>query len=125
VSRNSIGARLERLEDQIGPPVDKETALRQAVMRDVMKEFGHLKASRAIHYRGGPGGLTRIEPEDIPGKVLGPTYTTGEMMQLVIRRMFECEEVSDVEELVVRWTPLFEAFFARAGRDWNKMEGEG
>lgn len=47
------------------------------------------------------------------------------MIQLAIRRVFEREEVSDVDELVERWTRLFEAFFARAGRDWNKMEGEG
>ena len=116
MSRN-IHGRLERLEGQIPPSVDEAAALRQAVIRDIMNEFGRLRASRARGFRGG----VPIEPEDIPGKILGPTYTTGQMMELAVRRVFERADVAD-EGLIEGWTRTFEKLFARQGQDWNKLE---
>jgi hypothetical protein len=82
----SIDKRIEYLEQRIRPPEqDKAVALRRALIRDTLDEFASLKASRAVHYRGGK----RIEPEDIPGKILGPGYTTGDVWELARRRVLE------------------------------------
>jgi hypothetical protein len=121
--RSYLQSRVERLTAQISP-IHKDAALRQAVVRDIMREFARLKASRATNtFRGG----VPMEPEDIPGKILGPTYTTGEMMELAARRVFECEGIPDerLEGLVQRWEGVFERWFTRQGRDWNRVEGEG
>ena len=70
----SIGKRVEALERLMQPPAsskDEAAALRRALISDILDEFARLKASRAVHYRGGK----RIESEDIPGKILGPGYT--------------------------------------------------
>jgi hypothetical protein len=129
----SLEGRISRLEEHIGPTepseADPTKALRSAILRDIMAEFGRLKASRATGvFRG--GDPTPIEPEDIPGQVLGPGYTTGQMMELAIRRVFERERgnapdvLSDdeVENLIKGWTDIFEAFFARQAWNWNKVE---
>jgi len=82
----SLDKRIEYLEQRIRPPEkDKAAALQTALIRDILDEFASLKASRAVHYRGGK----RIEPEDIPGKVLGPGYTTKDVWELARRRVFE------------------------------------
>jgi hypothetical protein len=82
----SIGKRIEYLEQRIRPPEkDKAAALQTALIRDTLDEFASLKASRAVHYRGGK----RIEPEDIPGKILGPGYTTEDVWELARRRVLE------------------------------------
>jgi hypothetical protein len=60
-------------------------ALRTALIRDILDEFASLKASRAVHYRGGK----RIVPEDIPAKILGPGYTKGDVWELAERRVLE------------------------------------
>jgi hypothetical protein len=60
-------------------------ALRTALIRDILDEFASLKASRAVHYRGGK----RIEPEDIPAKILGPGYIKGDVWELAKRRVLE------------------------------------
>jgi hypothetical protein len=74
----SIDKRLGDLERLVEPPEDESRALRWAVSRDILNEFACLKRSRAVGYRGG----VRIEPEDIPGKILGPGYTTGRCVSL-------------------------------------------
>ena len=81
----SIDRRLEDLERRIPPPEDEGASLGRAVMRDILNEFARLKASRAVGYRGG----VRVEPEDIPARILGPDYTTGEMWELAERRVLE------------------------------------
>jgi hypothetical protein len=85
----SIDKRLENLERRIPPPEDEGASLRRAVMRDILDEFAYLKASRAVGYRGG----VRIEPEDIPGKILGPDYTTEQLWELAERRVLEREDL--------------------------------
>jgi hypothetical protein len=82
----SLDKRIEYLEQRIRPPEkDKAAALQTALIRDILDEFASLKASRAVHYRGGK----RIEPEDIPGKILGPGYTTDDVWELARRRVLE------------------------------------
>jgi hypothetical protein len=82
----SIDKRIEYLEQRIRPPEkDKAAALQTALIREILDEFASLKASRAVHYRGGK----RIEPEDIPRKILGPGYTTEDVWELARRRVLE------------------------------------
>jgi hypothetical protein len=83
----SLDKRIEALEGLIQPPEqeDEAVALRRALIRDILDEFASLKASRAVHYRGGK----RIEPEDIPGKILGPGYTKEDVWELARRRVLE------------------------------------
>jgi hypothetical protein len=83
----SIDKRIESLEQRIRPPEleDEDAALRTALIRDTLDELASLKASRAVHYRGGK----RIEPEDIPGKILGPGYTPEDVWELAERRVLE------------------------------------
>ena len=82
----SLDKRIEYLEQRIRPPEkDKAAALQTALIRDILDEFASLKASRAVHYRGGK----RIKPEDIPGKILGPGYTKEDVWELARRRVLE------------------------------------
>jgi hypothetical protein len=82
----SLDKRIEYLEQRIrSPEKDKAAALQTALIRDILDEFASLKASRAVHYRGGK----RIEPEDIPGKILGPGYTKEDVWELARRRVLE------------------------------------
>ena len=82
----SLDKRIEYLEQRIrSPEKDKAAALQTALIRDILDEFASLKASRAVHYRGGK----RIEPEDMPGKILGPGYTTDDVWELARRRVLE------------------------------------
>jgi hypothetical protein len=124
----SIESRISRLEGRIEPPEDERAALRHAVMRDILNEFARLKASRAHGYRGG----VPIVPQDIPGKILGPGYSTGEMVELAVRRVFEREhriapdilERHVVEDLIQRWTSMLEAHFTRRGFDWDRVQDD-
>ena len=84
----SIGKRLENLERLVGPPEDESAERRRSVAREILDEFARLKASGAVHYRGG----VRIEPEDIPGKILGAGYTSEQMWELAAKRVSERED---------------------------------
>ena len=84
----SIDKRLEVLERLVEPPEDEAAERRRSVAREILNEFARLKASGAAHYRAG----VRIEPEDIPGKILGPSYTTEQVWELAAKRVFERED---------------------------------
>jgi hypothetical protein len=120
----SIKDRVRRLEERIGEPEDEGAAMRSAIRNAVLDELGRLKASRAVQYRGGPDGPTRIEPEDIPGKILGPSYTRGELIQLAIRRALVRLDMVD-EELIGVLTRTFRRLSEQHGLDWNKVEEAG
>jgi hypothetical protein len=81
----SIDKRLEVLERLVEPPEDEAAERRRSVAREILNEFALLKASGAAHYRAG----VRIEPEDIPGKILGPGYTAEQVWELAERRVLE------------------------------------
>ena len=84
----SIEKRLKNLERFVGPPEDEGAEHRRSVVRDILDELAGLKASRAVHYRA----MVRIEPEDIPGKILGPDHTTEQLWELAERRVLERED---------------------------------
>jgi hypothetical protein len=81
----SIDKRIENLERLVGPPEDEAAERRPSVAREILDEFARLKASGAVHYRAG----VRIEPEDTPGKILGPGYTAEQVWELAERRVLE------------------------------------
>ena len=84
----SIGKRLENLERLVGPTEDESAERRRSVARKILDEFARLKASGAVHYCGG----VRIEPEDMPGKILGAGYTSEQMWELAAKRISERED---------------------------------
>jgi hypothetical protein len=83
-----IDKRIEDLERLVGPPKDEAAERRRSIAREILDEFARLKSSRAVHYRAG----VRVEPEDLPGKILGPDYTTEQLWELAARRVSEQEE---------------------------------
>lgn len=115
----SLNRRLERLEGRIEPPEDEGAELRRAVMIKVLDEFSRLKASRATGLRGG----VPIVPEDIPGQYLTKPYTTGQLVELAIERVWEREELPPL--LMESWVQGHKALFAQQGWDWEKVEDDG
>ena len=122
-----IRAQVDRLRAKMEPPVDKDAERRHAIASAILDEFAALKASRAAGYRGG----VPIVPEDIPGKILGTGYTTGELVELAVRRVLEREHEKApaavtkgaVERYIIGWTQLFESLSAQ--QQWNRREDEG
>ena len=115
----SIRARVDRLEAQIGPPQDEDATQRNAVATEILDEVAQLKASGAAGFHGG----VPIEPEDIPGKILGTGYTWGQLVRLAVRRVLERKGITgdEHEELIQDWTRGFEKLSTRSGRE----RGEG
>jgi hypothetical protein len=74
----------------------------------IFDELSALKSSRAVHYRGGK----KVEPEDIPGKILGPFYTREELRELAIARGLEKRGYStqEIGERIPVWLDRFEHF---------------
>lgn len=123
----SLDGRISKLEGLM-PEIlrnahEEERQRRQrAITRMILDEFARLKASRAVHYRGG----APIEPEDIPGKILGPDYTAEDMLDLAVRRVVE-DQYADLSpesrqyiadgwvETIHDWTRL--DWMANAGRE--------
>ena len=124
----SLERRVEALEGLIGQPEeDPEAAARWALMRAILDEFALLKSSGAVHYRAN----VRIEPEDIPGKVLGPAYTVGDVVGLACRRVAERElsgylDEGEMEETVEGWTRGMRSLYERVGKGhvWDRVERE-
>ena len=125
----SIDNRISRLERNRPPEGDPEADLKWAVSRDILAEFARLKASRATNSWRGGDPMVRIEPEDIPGKILGEGYTTGQMMELAVRRVFEREnslicllDLETLEDIIERWTIYMRELAITSGWDWDKVE---
>jgi hypothetical protein len=126
----NLNGRIERLEGRIPPPKDKGAELRRAVMRDIMDEFARLKSLRGhgIHRTGEPN----IPPFDPAGEHLGYPYTTGELLEFAVRRVFEHEReiapeilsAEATEQMAARWTEALrkQSFF---GSRWNEVQAEG
>ncbi len=125
----SIDRRIERLEALIPPPEDADAQLQRAVMQDIMAEYGRLRACRANSgYRGG-SPPTPIQPTDPAGEALGYPYTTGELAEYAVRRVFEREreEAPDIltheltEDLITSWTDTLRSLF---GVRWDEVAAE-
>lgn len=123
----SIDKRIETLEGLIGPPEeeDLEGEARRALLRAILDEHAYLKASRAGGYRG---GVPRV-PEEIPGKILDPGYTTGDVVRLAVRRVAERElsedvDADEIEEMVEGWTGGMRDLYERVGKGhlWDGVE---
>src|SRR5919107_143744 len=85
----SVNRRIQDLERLIGTPEDEEAELRRVVIRDILNEFAALQSYRAKNsYRGG-NPPTPIHPTDPAGDALGYPYTTGQLTEFAVRRVFE------------------------------------
>jgi hypothetical protein len=115
----SLEKRLEVLEGRIEPPEDEGAELRRALLRATLDEFARLKASRAPGFRGG----VRIVPKDIPGQYLTKPYTTGDLIDLAIERVWEREGLD--EDLMAAWKQGFKAACERQRGDLQKVEDYG
>ena len=130
----SIDRRLDDLEGHFRPPdEDHEAELRRAVMRDILDEFSRLRSCRAARvYRGGTPP-TPIQPTDPAGEALGYPYTTGQLVEFAIRRVFwrsrEQDEAPDVltheatEDLIASWTENMRR--GPFGERWDEVGAEG
>jgi hypothetical protein len=78
----------------------------------VLDELAALKGSMAVHYRGSKDGLLRIEPENIPQKILGDNYTVREFRELAISRALrKCGySQAEVSERMPHYLERFEYF---------------
>jgi hypothetical protein len=121
----SLNGRVSRLEGRIStseaePPEDPGAALRKQLLRATLKELARLKASRARYMRGGK----YVEPEDIPGQYLTKPHTTGQLVELAIRLVWEREELD--EDLMDSWVQGFEELLSvRLGFDLERIEDDG
>jgi hypothetical protein len=72
----------------------------------IFDELSALKSSRAVRYRAG----VRIEPENIPQKILGDNYTGAELRELAIARAFEKQgrSAAEMAELIRLWRKRFD-----------------
>jgi hypothetical protein len=126
----NVDDRLSKLEKGLPPEEDPEADLKWAVTCDILEEYSHLKASRAKNSWRGGTPMVRIEPEDIPGKILGEGYTHGQMMGLAVRRVFEREhelepDILDretTEMLIEQWTAAMRQYITSNGYDWDEVE---
>jgi hypothetical protein len=119
----SLEKRMENLEGRIEPPEDEGRAKRRAILRAIIEDFGRLKGSRAVHYWSGPNGMTPIEPEDIPGQYLTKPYTTGDLIDLAIKRVWEREGLD--EDLMAPWMQAYKGALEQRGYDLEKVEDDG
>ena len=84
-----LGRRIGGLERrlQAGEPRGPSAAFSHLMA--ILGELAALRASGATHLRGG----VRVEPEDIPRRVLGPGYTHGQLVGLAVSRAVEAGKV--------------------------------
>jgi hypothetical protein len=127
----SIDRRIADLERRLVPPEDEGAELRRAVIRDILDELAALKSRRARNsYRGG-NPPTPIRPTDPAGDALGYPYTTGQLTEFAVRRVFERarDEGPDAlmgeeaEDLIAAWTENMRR--GPFGEWWEEIEAEG
>jgi hypothetical protein len=112
----ALDRRIQALERLFGEPGDTMPDTLDPDVVAVLDEYGSLKSSMSDkHFRGSPDGPVPIEPENIPKKILGLTYTQGEFRELAIARGLERRGYSASE--IARRIPEYLAFFEELGRD--------
>jgi hypothetical protein len=105
MSFETRAAKLERLlTKRSGAASPSEGYQHPAWRRDlfaIFDEFSSLRSSQAVHHRGG----VRIEPVDLPRKLLGENYTREELWELAIARGLEKRGYStqEIAELLPVW----------------------
>jgi hypothetical protein len=127
----SIDKRIEDLERLIKPPQDEGAHLRRAVMVDVLDELSSLTSCRSTNsYRGGKPPIP-IQPTDPTGDAYGYPYTTGQLTEYAIRRVFERRREIDpdalsdeaVEGRIASWSEALRESTA-FGEGWDEIEAE-
>ncbi len=83
-------------------------------MRAILDELGALKSSCAVYWRGG----IEQEPENIPGKILGPGYTQRELHELAVRRALEAR--GEPESEVPRYVEALKVIRESRRDDWDE-----
>src|SRR3712207_5758736 len=77
--------RLRRLERSVSETTEPERSEAFTHLKDLLNELAYLRQSSAPGLRGG----VPIEPANIPRKILGPTYTHRQLLELAVRRSVE------------------------------------
>jgi hypothetical protein len=104
----TIERRVHALEKLLAEPSEAHPSRPNPDKVAVLDELALLKGSRAVHYRGG----VRIEPENIPQKILGNNYTERECRELAIKRAFTKRgySTSEIAERMPRHLARLEYF---------------
>jgi hypothetical protein len=85
--------RVERLEQQFAEATEGRPIGPDPDLVAIFDELSLLKSSRAVRYRGG----VRLEPENLPEKLLGEDYTREQLLELAIARALEKRGYSTAE----------------------------
>jgi hypothetical protein len=121
----SLEKRIEALEGRIPPPKDDAAEVRRAFTYAIMDEYSALRwYSGHTHVIRDGKGRVPIEPANKPANILGQGYTTGQLWELAIRRVFEreLEDGALIDEVVAHWTRMFKERSEKHGFDWHKVE---
>jgi hypothetical protein len=107
----SIDRRLENLERRIQQTAEPEPSEARIQLRAILDELCTLKSSCAVYYRGG----VRMEPENIPRRILGPGYTHAALWRLAVTRSVEAGKVP--AERTEAYVKFLRGPWEREGRD--------
>lgn len=120
MTRKNIESRIERLEARTP---DEPESSDFSVWVAILEEYGALKSSCAVYWRGG----ARQEPEHIPRKILGPGYTYRELARLAVETALEkCGYTPDeIEALAPGYVAAFEDNDFDGPVEWEQGEGIG
>jgi hypothetical protein len=77
--------RIENLERRFSKPTEPGRSEVSKHLKTILNELATLKSSCAVYYRGG----VRMDPENIPRKILGPDYTNEDLWRLAVERTVE------------------------------------
>ena len=115
---SSMDKRVDALEQKFSEPSEGRPRGLDPDLAAIFDEISALKSSRAVRYRAGE----RIEPENLPEKLLGEGYTHAELRELAIARGLEKRGYStqEIAELLPVWLERFES-----SRRRTIAEGEG
>lgn len=110
-----IDRRLEDLKRRILRSAHPETSAASVHLRVILNELGALKSSCAEHQRGG----VRMEPENIPRRILGPGYTHVDLLRLAVSRSVGAGRVP--AERVEAYVRFLRESWERAGKDLDAV----
>jgi hypothetical protein len=119
----SLDKRLEALEERIGEPEDEGAEIRRRLMVATINEYSSLRWCGAHTHWIQDGVAEPIPPENKPAYYLGDGYTSRQLTELAIQRVWEREGLP--EDLMEPWMEEFERLSERAGIDVEKVVGDG
>jgi hypothetical protein len=107
----NVERRMENLAQRIQQTTEPEPSEPYRHLKAILDELALLKSSCAVYYRGG----VRMEPENIPRKILGPDYTHADLSRLAVTRSVEAGKVP--AERTEAYIKFLHASTARAGKE--------